>query len=94
MTDLQTKVRKVAKQALHRWMHSEVDGNPMDEIADAVLTVTLQEVDTALRAKLTPALNTGTAMDMLVLVGETLRDLQSFGQAPREQHEDQNAKRS
>lgn len=77
MTDLQMKVYQAADNA-------DVEGNPQrlpnHIIADAVLTVTLQEVDTALRAKLTPALNTGTAMDMLVLVGETLREFQSFGQ--------------
>lgn len=36
---------------------------------------TLAQVEAAIRAKFTPALNTGTAMDALVLVGAALREV-------------------
>lgn len=35
----------------------------------------LTDFETRLRAKFTPALNTGSAMDALQLVGETIREL-------------------
>jgi hypothetical protein len=59
------------KATEHIWFHrqdvSVVEATPAEDI--------LTQFEERLRAKFTPSLNTGTAMDALVLVGEVLRDM-------------------
>lgn len=47
---------------------------------------TLAEFDTKLRAKFTPALNTGTAMELMILVSDVIREMSpdAAPQAPQE----------
>ena len=46
------------------------------QVIAAVRAETLTQLQAAIQAKFTPALNTGTAMDALVLVGEAIRELE------------------
>lgn len=74
-------IREVARQAAMAKC-VELVGTPdgvddvhADALADAVAVAVLHRVTEAMTEKLTPALNTGTAFDLLVIVGQTIREL-------------------
>ena len=52
-----------------------VEQDDVRQLADAAVVAALHRVTEAMTEKLTPALNTGTAFDLLIIVGQVIRDL-------------------
>lgn len=79
---LRPDIRQIAREAAEK--ASATDAGVLedhhDALAFAVAGAVLRAVEMEITRRLTPALNTGTAMDALVLVGEALREL---GGVPR-----------
>jgi hypothetical protein len=82
MTTIREIAQLAAKESKRYRGATRFDESDLVRAGDAVARAVLQAFEAALQAKLTPALNTGTALDMLVLVGEAYREaLQQFEEA-------------
>lgn len=78
MDNIQQVARDAAHKAANAFGRSRKEDDPRlhhEAISDAVVVAVLHQVTEAMTEKLTPALNTGTAFDLLVIVGQVIRDL-------------------